>query len=574
MIAPQPPSTVARDRRVEVRPCDAARAAELGRALAVSPTLAQVLLHRGMTDAASANAYFEPSIAGLNSPDAMHDRDAAADRLASAIRNRERIVVFGDYDADGTTSTVILTDVLEALGADVVPVLASRFAGGYGFSMPALERCLALGPRVVVTCDCGSSDHERIALARSRGVDVVVIDHHLVPAEPLPAFAFLNPHRPECGFPYKGMASAGLAFSVAAAVRARIQPKLDMRPYLDLVALGTIGDVAPLDGDNRRLVRAGLARLGGGECRPGIAALIEVAGAKRGVPFGARDVSFKLTPRINAPGRLGDPTLALELLRARSAVDARALASAVDRANQDRRSIEARITDEALAQVAAYAGNEPAHAVVASGETYHRGVVGISAARIAERFLVPAAAIAVEDGMGHGSIRSYAGADVHALLGRAKDLLEGYGGHAAAAGFTIRAERIDALREVFREAGLSGFSASGPSDAARGPVADLEIGSEFPLPRASELQRLEPVGAANEPMRVVLTAEVTRSREVGSGSHRKLDLRVAGQTLGGFARASTPGIASAAGQVTFVGTLVPDSFRGGEAIQLEVEAVC
>jgi single-stranded-DNA-specific exonuclease len=197
---------------------DAAR--ELGRACGVGAATAQVLLNRGFADEGSAREFLTPRLAGLTSPDGMADRQIAADRLASAVRAGERIAIFGDYDVDGTTSAAILADVLEALGGQVSALVASRFDGGYGFGDRALARCLETGAGLIVTCDCGSSDHERIAEARRRGVDVVVVDHHLVPAEPLPALAFLNPHRPDCGFPYKGLASAGLALSVGAAVRA------------------------------------------------------------------------------------------------------------------------------------------------------------------------------------------------------------------------------------------------------------------------------------------------------------------------------------------------------------------
>lgn len=183
---------------------------------------------------------------------------AASQRLARACRAKERVAVFGDYDVDGTTSAAILGGILERLGADVRIFVANRFEGGYGFSRPALDRVLECSPSLIVTTDCGSSDHERIAHAKQQGVDVIVVDHHLVPDEPLPAFAFLNPHRPDCGFPYKGLCSGGLALSVGAGVRAALGAKMDLRPWLDLVALATIADVAPLDGDNRRLTKMGL----------------------------------------------------------------------------------------------------------------------------------------------------------------------------------------------------------------------------------------------------------------------------------------------------------------------------
>lgn len=552
---------------ITIRRCDPERARSLAGQLGVSATLAQLLLHRGVSDVEVARDFLAPSISGLTHPGSMVDRDAAADRLVDAIRRRERIVVFGDYDVDGTTSTVILADVLQALGGEVVALLANRFDGGYGLSDAALARCLAHSPRVLVTCDCGSSDHERVAAARRLGVDVVVIDHHLVPAEPLPANAFLNPHRPECGFPYKGMASAGLAFSVAAAVRARIEPRFDMRPFLDLVALGTIADVAPLDGDNRRLVRAGLARISAGEARPGILALLEVAGTRKGQPLGGKDVAFKLAPRINAPGRLGDPKVSLDLLRSRSALDARVHARAIEELNQRRRSLERQVTEIALGQVEAYAGNSPSFPVVAGSADMHRGVVGISASRLVERFRVPAAVVSIEGDHAHGSIRSYGGVDVHALLASVRSCLTAFGGHAAAAGFSLPAKSLEALREAFREAHLFAKGAPAQDDDA----VELRIDRDFPLPTADELHKLEPVGERNEAPRVLLEADVLGCRPVGDGTHHKLDLRFGGRNLGGFAPAGVEMPSKLGSQAVVVGTLRPDTFRGGDAIQIEVE---
>ncbi|MBI4953736.1 MAG: DHH family phosphoesterase, partial [Myxococcales bacterium] len=274
--------------------------------------MAEALVRRGHGAGEPLTRWLEPRLAHLTPPDAMADRTAAAERIAHAIRARERIAVFGDYDCDGMTATALLTEVVQELGGEAVALCASRFAGGYGLSTPALERVRATGASLLVTCDCGSTDHERLAVARAAGIDAVVIDHHLVPDEPLPAVAFLNPNRPGCGFPYKGLASCGLALSIAAELRRLCGRELDLRRWLDLVAIGTIADVAPLDGDNRILVRAGLARLCAAGLRPGLAALAaRLPALLRPI---AEDVAFRVAPRLNAPGRLGDPALALELL--------------------------------------------------------------------------------------------------------------------------------------------------------------------------------------------------------------------------------------------------------------------
>lgn len=554
--------------RFELRKGDPDAARELGRACRVGAATAQVLLHRGFSDEQRARDFLAPRLADLTRPDGMADREIAADRLARAVRSGERIAVFGDYDVDGTTSAAILADILEALGGDVIALVASRFDGGYGFSDRALERCLDAGARLIVTCDCGSSDHERIAEAARRGVDVVVVDHHLVPDEPLPAFAFLNPHRPDCGFPYKGLASAGLALSVGAAVRAAIGARLDLRQWLDLVALGTIADVAPLDGDNRRLVRAGLSRLTEPE-RPGIIALREVASLSPG-PLSAVDVSFRLAPRLNAAGRLGDPTITLDLLRCRSLEVARGLAAAIEQLNQERRSTERLVTEAAVAQVADVYGDAPEDGVVAAFDGWHRGVVGITAARLVDRLNVPAVVVAIEDGLGHGSCRGPDGFPLYDALARCADLLEGFGGHQAAAGLTVRADRVDAFRAAFADA----CRAVGPIDSASsGPVADVCLdGSVFPVPRASDLLGLEPLGEANaEPLFAVRGARVEQAATVGAeDAHLKLRLRVGPQRLSAFGYELGRHAAGLPEVVDILGYVRLDSWRGGEHVELRL----
>jgi single-stranded-DNA-specific exonuclease len=552
----------------ELRTPDPDAARELGRACGVSATTAQVLLHRGVGDAASAQAFLEPRLSGLTAPDGMADRDRAAERLAAAIRRREKIVVFGDYDVDGTTSAAILADILEALGGDVVAQVANRFEGGYGFSEPALERCRQAGARLIVTCDCGSSDHARIAAAARAGIDVVVVDHHLVPEEPLPAEAFLNPHRPECGFPYKGLASAGLALSLGAATRAALGSRLDVRQWLDLVALGTVADVAPLDGDNRKLVRAGLQRLGAPEVRPGVAALRESARIRAGTPVGAMDIAFRLAPRLNAAGRLGDPTITLRLLRARTLDEARMLAARIEQINQERKTRAEQVTREAMAQVEQVYGAEPGSGVVVAGEGWHRGVVGIAAARLADRFGVPVVCVGIEQGQGHGSVRGPGGVHLYDAVSQCAELLERFGGHEGAAGLSVRPERVERLRAAFADA-------TGPVSAGGGaapPLVDVEVdGSTFPVPSAADLARLEPVGEANaEPLFAVPSARIEQRQRVGE-SHLKLSLRLGRLSFSAFGRDLGHLIDHLPDTITALGHLRPDTYRGTPTPELHLD---
>lgn len=554
----------------ELKPPDPDAARELGRACGLGAATAQVLLHRDLGDEARTREFLDARLSGLTPPDEMADRALAADRIASAIRSRERVVVFGDYDVDGTTSAVVLSGILRELGGAAVTLAANRFEGGYGFSDTALDRCIEAGASMIVTCDCGSSDHDRIARARSRGVDVVVVDHHLVPEEPLPAFAFLNPHRLDCPFPYQGLASAGLALSLGGAVRRAMGRDLDLKSWLDLVALGTIADVAPLDGDNRRLVRAGLRLLADPGARPGIVALRDVANLK-GRHLGARDVSFRLAPRLNAAGRLGDPRITVELLEAATPEQARGLAARVEQINEERKQVERRVTAEARAQALEVYGEAPDRGVVVASEGWHRGVVGITAARLVDSLGVPVLALAVEDGVAHGSGRAPDGFPLYDALSMCAPLLLGFGGHQAAAGLSVAADRIEPLRADFAAA-----TARFPMAPAGPPLVDVCLdGVVFPVPSAADLMRLEPTGEANpEPLYAVTQARVVSARTVGEGgAHLKLELEVGPQRLSAFGFDLGSRAAGLGATVDALGHVRLDTWRGGDAVELHLVAV-
>lgn len=492
--------------------------AALAAELQLSLTVAGWLLQSGYGDAARARQFFQPKLSELSSPDGMLGRAAAAERLATAIRKGESVVVFGDYDCDGMTATAILTEVLRELGGQVTPLLANRFGGGYGVSLPAVERIRAVRPRVLVTCDCGSSDHDSLQILTDEGIDVIVIDHHLVPDRPLPALAFLNPHRPECAFPYKGLASCGLALSVGAAVRSALGVELDMRRWLDLVAIGTIADVAPLTGDNRALVRTGLQRVGQAE-RPGLRALLTVAKIDRGNVVDARDVAFKLAPRLNAPGRLGAPDLALQLLIEGDDARAAALADELEQASQQRRRIQQEILEQAISMIEED-GQHRRGAIVVGQADWNPGIVGIVAGRLAERYACPVVVCGVEAGTARGSVRGPRGFRLHDALSQVQHLLVRFGGHQAAAGLEVQLERLPELREAFVAAcesaprdtagdGLSVPTALHPADELHRVVKDMEA--------------LEPCGEGNPRPVFALSAVVTEARAV-KGGHLKLDL--------------------------------------------------
>ncbi|HEX4448611.1 MAG TPA: single-stranded-DNA-specific exonuclease RecJ [Polyangiaceae bacterium] len=543
-----------------------ADASDLAQALGLTRTAAAVLTARGLAAPAVSTRFLDPRLAHLTPPDAMKDRGEAVARVARAVRAKERIVVFGDYDADGVTAAALMTDVLRTLGGEVVPLLADRFEGGYGLSAPALARVLAARPTLLITCDCGSSDHERLDAVRRAGIDAVVIDHHRVPDAALPALAFLNPHRPDCGFPYKGLASVGLALSLAAGVRAELGVTLDMRRWLDLVAIGTIGDVAPLDGDNRALVRAGLSLLARGT-RPGTRALMEIARCMAGAPTG-EDVSFRLAPRINAPGRLDKPDLALALLLATTEVEARRIAEEVEAFCTRRKEVERAVSAEAMAMLEDPAlANLPA--IVLGRQGWHPGVVGIVAGRLASRFRKPTIVLALDGARARGSVRGPAGFSVYDALVQVREVLLAFGGHHAAAGVEIESSRLEALRERFSAA----CAEAGVPEAPGGFDADAVLHEgDAPGKVVADLERFEPCGQSNPAPRVgVEGARVLGTREL-RGGHLRIWVDVAGSPLSCFGAEMGPLASRLGGRANLIGALRRDTWQGGGATEMRLLA--
>ncbi|HSN84394.1 MAG TPA: single-stranded-DNA-specific exonuclease RecJ [Polyangiales bacterium] len=553
--------------RYRVRPADERGAGMLADACRLGLSAAQVLLQRGIRDATEAESFLDAKLRDLSSPECMADRAVASERIARSIRAGERITVFGDYDVDGTTSAVILSEVIAALGGEVRTLIADRFHGGYGLSPEALRRCLEERPGLLITCDCGSSDHERLAEAKAKGIDVIVVDHHLVPEEPLPAFAFLNPHRPECDFAYKGLCSAGLAFSLGAALRARMGAELDLRAWLDLVAIGTIADLAPLTGDNRKLVRAGLMALGSSRTRPALRALRRAAKLPESAQVTARDVAFRFAPRLNAPGRLGSADLTRRFLMSETPEAASALLGEIETQNEARKTLTQQATEEAFAQVREVYGEAPARGVVVAGDTWHRGVVGIVAARLVDALGVPSVAVAFDGDHGHGSVRTAGEFDVHEALARCATDLGAWGGHRAAAGLSLSRKALDSFRASFSDATEGGSFGSSAMDV------DVALGGAFRVPTVEDLHRLGPFGEGNPVPLFMADAHVLEASGVGEGKvHAKLELQIGRESVRAFA----PGMfAELEGRenLRLVGEFQPDQWMGGRSVELLVKAL-
>lgn len=506
----------------------------LARALGLRPLTARVLVGRGVTEADRAHRFLQPRLGEMRPPEGIADLSRALDRLIEALAAGQTIGVFGDYDVDGVTSAAVVASGLRALGGRVVPRCASR-AAGYGFTQGFAQGFWQAGCQLVITTDCGTSDHASILWLKEQGIDVVVIDHHQVPAGTSPALALINPHRGDDRFAFKGLASCGLAFYLIAALRTQLRTRgdgraaaFDPRDLLDLVALGTVADVMPLTDENRALVSTGLKVLGARK-RPGLAALGTVAALDPLRPISSTDIGFKLAPRLNAAGRLGDAQLALDLLLAEDASAAQRLAQALDEQNRKRQEVQQQVLEGALAQVerltARFEGHVP-EALVVGEEGWHPGVVGIVAAKLVDRYARPTIVVGFEGGRGRGSARTIPGFNLYQALAGAAGHLEVFGGHAAAAGLTVTRDNFDAFRDAFVALAQVWMR---EQPAATGLDVDAVANlAELDLAGAEELSRLAPFGCANpEPVLVLPRVTAAASRVVGR-HHLQLTLSQGG----------------------------------------------
>lgn len=561
--------------RFVVRPADPRRARLLGERLGLRYLTAQLLINRGIRDEQEARKYLDPRLSDLRPPEGplpMAGFATAADRLKRAVIDREVIGIFGDYDVDGITTCALLTDFMNRAGANVSPRVARR-GDGYGFGKADAHDLAAVGCSLIVTGDCGTSDHETLSLCRSMGIDVIVVDHHQVPERPPEALALLNPHQPGCAFPFKGLASVGVAFYLAAALRTRLRtagwPHLpDLRDFLDLVAVGTIADLAPLGEENRVLVHSGLRELK--RCqRPGLRALCEIVGLDEGASTAA-DVAFRLAPRLNAPGRLGDASEALSLLIETDQRKARAHAEACNELNIKRQAVQEGVLREARAQVEEQLERGNPEVLVVGGDGWHAGVVGIVAAKLVDMYNRPSVVIAFEGEVGRGSARTAQKYHMYQGLQAAEPMLLRFGGHAAAAGLSINVRNLEALRDTLCAAYRQQL---GTQQAAAEVTVDAAVTlDEVDERLAQEVLLLEPFGIGNqEPLLLVRDVELVRHRIVGSG-HLQITLR-SGSTLRdaigfGLGNRASELLTGAKLQVAFVPQI--DTHRGIKKVRLRM----
>lgn len=514
------------------------------------PRLAAVSLAlRGAKDPEEAKAFLEPRLQNLRDPWLMRDMEAAVRRTLRALEAHEPICIYGDYDADGITASALLAKFFRAVGADVKVFLPQRRRDGYGLNANRLLELRMEGASLFIAVDCGTRSVKELKNLRSLGCDVIVLDHHQ-PGPVLPeAVALVNPNRPDCPFPFKGLAAVGVAFYFVGALRRALvntekmdEKAVDLRDFLELVAIGTVADVVPLVEDNRILVHAGIRRINE-QPSPATSALLAVSGMQ-GRPVTSGSIGFMIAPRLNAIGRLGDPRAAFDVLMASNPEEAARLAVLLDRENQARRRVEMEVLTEATAKALECA--ESHRIIVVHGQGWHPGVVGIVAARLVEFFHKPAVVIGVSDGLGRGSCRSIPGFDIGRAVTALEYLTEHAGGHALAAGVTLKEERLEEFVKALIELGDSQV----PEDllcptlrveaVARGP----EINGEL----AELLESFEPYGLGNpEPVYALLGAKVTETRRVGKdGQHLQMFLEHEGVRLpavwfNGMSDAVSPG---------------------------------
>ncbi len=422
----------------------------LQKELGVPETIARLLAIRGISTFELAKLFFRPNLKNIHDPFLMKDMELAANRLAHAIRESEKIVVYGDYDVDGTTATSIMFTFLKEFGCKVEFYIPHRFKEGYGISEDGIKYAVEQKAGLIVSVDCGITAIDEAQFARQEGVDMIICDHHTAGDAIPDALAVLDPKRPDCDYPFKGLSGAGVAFKlVTATLRKLGLPEDHSFKFLDLLAISIASDIVPIVDENRILMREGLKMLNSNP-RPGIKALMELINLVPG-NIGTSQIVFSIGPRINAAGRLGDATAAVELLIADNSADARASALELEAINIRRRKIDSDTMDKALEQLDAKFDIDKNSSVVLHDPEWHLGVIGIVASRLVDKYCRPTIMLSTVDGMVKGSARSIKGFNIYNALKKCEDLLVQFGGHEYAAGLTLNEDQLETFRERFNK---------------------------------------------------------------------------------------------------------------------------
>lgn len=556
----------------------------LSRAASISPVLAQIFINRGIKTSEEINSFLNPDVSQLSDPFNIGGMKKAADRIITAMRNGERILVHGDYDADGLSATAIMRLALKMLGADCHSFIPNRMEHGYGFTQPSVRGAKQKGVSLIVTVDCGITSFEAAGLCRKEGIDVIITDHH-EPVRSLPpgargkgsgeedfllpdALAIVNPKISNPGSPVSDLSGAGIAFKVAHALAIAYDSQFPVQDFFDLAALGTMADVVPLTGENRLIVREGLRVIERG-VRPGLQALKKVSGID-GKEIKTGLLLFTLIPRINAAGRLSDSGRVLDLLLANSEKEAAGIAVWLDEINSERQQIEEKVYQEAVSQLAR---GEIDPVIVLSSEGWHRGVIGIVASRIAEEFYRPAVILSTEGPISRGSARSIPPFDLYQALSDCKEFLKNFGGHKQAAGLELESRNIPCFTECINRL-ASDMLTTGDFVPLLQIDADVDL-TDITFDLTREFEMLEPFGFGNPvPLLGCKGLEVLHARIV-KDHHLKMKLRKKNQSIDaiGFSMASHFEKLGTANIVDAVFIPTVNEWEGLKCLQLNLKAL-
>jgi single-stranded-DNA-specific exonuclease len=517
--------------RWQLRSVDKQRAARLQKELNLSQTMAQLLVARGYTEPEDAYRFLHPSLNDLGDPFLLPDCARAVHRLQIVVQRKEPVLVYGDYDADGVTSTALWLFTLRRLGVQAHPMLPKRQQEGYDLHPNAIEAARRIGAKLVLTCDCGVRAHQAVDALNAAGLEVIITDHHQ-PDTTLPnALAVVNPHRPDSRYPFAELSGVGVSFRVAEALVRALGYPVDnfRRSVLDLVCIGTVADIVPLLGENRIVVAHGLESLRKTRW-VGLQQLISVAGLNK-ERLNTRDIGFSIAPRLNAAGRLQDAMIALDLLLEEDAQIAQALAKELSTHNSERQRLQQAIVDEAIAQIEQEELLQH-RALFVKSLGWHHGLIGLAASRLVNLYYRPTFVVSIEHdaGLARGSIRSIPAFDLTRVLAQMKPICQKCGGHPAAGGFHVSLERLEELRQLILETASRTLT---DEDLIPSLTIDLEVaGYEVNGRLLSELQLLEPFGEGNAPpLFLCRGVQVIGSRTDRQGKHLFLELRPEGSPV-------------------------------------------
>lgn len=541
--------------------------------LNVSPLIAALLIARGHETEEKAQKFLKPQYTDLHEPFLLKGMKEAVERILKAVDNNEKVLIWGDYDVDGTTGTALLRKTLKILGAETGFHIPNRFTEGYGINIPALIEAKADGFKLAISVDCGIRSFEPLEWAKENGLDFIVTDHHIsdeIKGNP-PAVAVVNPNQPDCPYPDKNLAGVGVALKLAHALLRERGKEEFLKDFLKIAAIGTVADVMQLTGENRAIVSLGLKDLTK-TTNLGLKALMEVADCR--LDMTSYHIGFRIAPRINAAGRMDIARHVVELLETEDFNEARTLAAILDSRNRERQQVQLKITELALFETKDIGSQK---FVVVAGENWHRGVIGLAASRIAEKLYRPTIVLSIENGYGHGSARSISNFHLLNALESCSELFEQFGGHAAAAGMKIETKNIDLLRTALNTHAEGILS---EDDLIPELKIDAVVKCEsLGLPLIEELRSFEPFGAGN-PKPVFLTKNLQINDEPFVMKEKHLKLKLRGDNGKMFEAVWWSGVEKSQGQTLTPGSRIEvaytaeaNSWQGNTRLQLVVEDI-